>query len=103
MYRKTNILADGGGIRGYSSLLILKRLMEAISHREASASNGEANSSYQHPLPSPTASDLPSNRIAKGKGRESTSTWLPYHYFDYIAGTSTGGYVGQSVVDKIAH
>lgn len=77
--------------------------MDAISRLEASASNGEAESSYQQPLPTPTASDLPSDTTAKGKGKENTSNWLPYHYFDYIAGTSTGGYVEQSVNNNTTH
>lgn len=77
--------------------------MEAISHLEASASNGEAQSNYQQPLPPPIASDLPSNSIAKVKGKKTTSDWLPYHYFDYIAGTSTGGYIEQSVDNNTTH
>ena len=109
MGQKSNVLADGGGIRGYPALLILKWLMEAISHREASVSNGEAKSSY-HPLlpppttsecPPPTASELSSGRMATGEGEGSTSAWLPYHYFDYMAGTSTGGYVKQFLEMKI--
>ncbi|KAF8533535.1 acyl transferase/acyl hydrolase/lysophospholipase [Trichophaea hybrida] len=59
---------DGGGIRGYSSLIILQELMEKIARLEridvAIDVNGNA---ADHPLP------------------------LPCHYFDYIFGSSTGG------------
>ncbi|KAF8533669.1 hypothetical protein BDD12DRAFT_702439, partial [Trichophaea hybrida] len=53
---------DGGGIRGYSNLLILKALMERIAVIE----------DREHYS---IAGELP----------------LPCHYFDYIFGTSTGG------------
>ena len=54
-------------MRGYSALLILERLMEAISHPEASESNGEVRTGYQPLLPPSTTSTVPSNRITKGK------------------------------------
>ncbi|OCK74100.1 hypothetical protein K432DRAFT_247363, partial [Lepidopterella palustris CBS 459.81] len=57
---------DGGGMRGYSSLLILRALMEKIIILE------------QNPP----------------EGFERTrQNYLPCHYFDYIGGTSTGGQV----------
>jgi len=60
---------DGGGIRGYSSLLILEELMKKIAQLEW-------------------------EDTAKGTTEDITnrSLPLPCHYFDYIFGTSTGGY-----------
>lgn len=84
---------DGGGIRGYSALLILRALMAAIGELESNDPDDPAESSF-HPLkPSP-------GMIADGESvrsnvsvpeTSSTSPWLPCHYFDYAAGTSTGG------------
>lgn len=50
------MITDGGGIRGYSALLIIRALMEAIGRiekqwpEEPDTSGGPAKSSY-HPLP----------------------------------------------------
>lgn len=58
---------DGGGIRGYSSLLILSALMERIAFWEKDLHGRQVNADHL----------------------------LPCHYFDYIWGTSTGGYVSS--------
>ena len=97
---------DGGGIRGYSALLILQELMRVIGRIEEaykpgpSKADGPAKSSY-HPL-SPslrTATDSrpPSGHNEPDHPRTETSPWLPCHYFDYVAGTSTGGYSVSSL------
>ncbi|OCL14592.1 FabD/lysophospholipase-like protein, partial [Glonium stellatum] len=52
---------DGGGIRAYSSLLILHNLMKEVAALE----------------------------------HEETTEFLPCHYFDYVAGTSTGGLIAM--------
>lgn len=59
------LLADGGGVRGLSSLLILRALMEQINLRirDASASGGTQKSVEPHDI------------------------------FDLVAGTSTGGLI----------
>ena len=75
--------------------------MKAIGDKEkayeakSSTSHGPATSSY-HPLTSgvfaaTNAASMKSQREA-GRPVTDTSPWLPCHYFDYMAGTSTGGF-----------
>ena len=59
------MLTDGGGIRGYSSLLILEQLMMRVAAWEKIINNRDTK-----------VEDL-----------------LPCHYFDYMWGTSTGGLI----------
>ena len=59
--------------------------------------DGPAESSYHplHPSPCMTTDDElcdPNNKV-QAQVTE-TSPWLPCHYFDYMAGTSTGGLIG---------
>ena len=74
---------DGGGVRGYSSLLILGALMQKISKAEQARKPG-VRTSADSPM-------VEASRISAKFGGK--STFLPYHYFDYIAGTSTGGLI----------
>lgn len=60
---------DGGGIRGYSSLLILSALMSQISTWERKLSPDAEPSTFDE------------------------SNLLPCHYLDYMYGTSTGGLI----------
>ena len=94
--RKAILSLDGGGIRGYSALLILQELMNVIKNLERSHPDGAAESSY-HPLPwNPLyATDSRTGGQADpGSQNAESARWLPCHYFDYIAGTSTGGLIG---------
>lgn len=73
--------ADGGGIRGLVSLFILQDLMAII--RTMEMANG---------IDSSAQSDLAKPRVNPDL-EKFYGTFRPCHYFDYIAGTSTGGYV----------
>ena len=69
--------------------------MEKIRARESTHPDGLANSSYHPLLPPrrfPEEVTTP-NRDAAAQGYlPGSSLWLPCHYFDYMGGTSTGGY-----------
>ena len=92
--QKAILSLDGGGIRGYSALLILRDVMKAIISKEKSFPPGpEAESppkSSFHPLSSSPMMIMD----ARAQAATDTSQWLPCHYFDYMAGTSTGGLIG---------
>lgn len=95
---------DGGGVRGISSLLILRALMIEIATLEQA--NSQARSSV-HPLQPRLRRPVRmqqarADTIRKDGSPEQTqgpvfgpvhasSFFIPAHYFDYIAGTSTGG------------
>lgn len=94
--QKSILSLDGGGIRGYSSLLILRALMKAIGEIERKWPSDPAKSSF-HPLEPPSVDSDALHRYSiintKHTERDETSPWLPCHYFDYMAGTSTGGLI----------
>lgn len=98
-WAKTLILTlDGGGIRGYSSLIILRALLTEIATIEQTLEPHAQSSAHTERIDSDT---IPDHVLRKGQ-------YLPCHYFDYIAGTSVGGLIaimlgmlGQSVDDCI--
>src|SRR5271163_2745877 len=103
-------MIDGGGIRGYGSLLILRALMIKIGAEERRLDPRTESSFYpcmykprsrepelqQRPtgngskeVPDPDATTIPvPTPTAK---LPDSSLFLPCHYFRYASGTSTGG------------
>ncbi|VTT77274.1 unnamed protein product [Fusarium fujikuroi] len=87
---------DLGGVRTLSSLLILKRIMHRIRELENDHPNGPVYSSSSYPWMG-DQSGIPSE-----PGRpDQIDEFLPCHYFDYIAGMSTGGQVVDTSKAKI--
>lgn len=111
------LVADGGGIRGYSTLLILKDLMAKIAEEEQRISPAASSSAFPYTLNSGRQDDTSQRTSLSTSPRSTTasvqlnssptpvhpthsasvntsrsSQFLPCHYFDYIAGTSTGGF-----------
>ncbi|KAK8174416.1 acyl transferase/acyl hydrolase/lysophospholipase [Phyllosticta citribraziliensis] len=118
--RKTILSLDGGGIKGYSQLLIQKRLMYRIEQIERGLVPGQdvsdpdpKRSQYYVPNNSsedygwnPTPLEPLSQRQARAlepadtladsvnktfSGDYKATAFKPHHYFDYCVGTSTGG------------
>ena len=82
-----NLFQDGGGVRGYSSLLILKELMSIIERIEKSHERPAESSLHPEALPLITNGPTSNGEIATAV----SSKFFPCHYFDYAFGTSTGG------------
>jgi hypothetical protein len=114
VYAFVNINPDGGGIRGYGSLLILKELMRRIGLEErrvdsrvessfypgvykpraaVAASDGRPGTTNSH------TQDIVGTPTTDAEGEiilEESDLYLPCHYFNYIGGTSTGGSAFES-------
>ena len=98
-WKRLILTLDGGGIRGYSSLMILRALMREIERLERSLEPKALSSTHTDRIP---RDQIPDDVFREGQ-------YLPCHYFDYIAGTSVGGLIaimlgmfGKSVDDCIA-
>jgi hypothetical protein len=78
IFEADRILTDGGGIRGLVSLLILQRILEFIRDEERECDRQLVKAGLQAP---------------RADGRDNTEVPLACHYFSFMFGTSTGGYV----------
>ncbi|KAG7286114.1 hypothetical protein NEMBOFW57_008417 [Staphylotrichum longicolle] len=82
-WKRLILTLDGGGIRGYSSLIILRELMHKIESIEQSLEPRASASTHTERIP---RDQIPDDVFREGQ-------YLPCHYFDYIAGTSVGGLI----------
>jgi patatin-like phospholipase/acyl hydrolase len=69
-----SLSTDGGGVKGYSSLLILKQLMEEIKRIEVDSVQSSLSCPWTNFVQDP-----------------SDTEFFLHHYVDYFFGTSTGG------------
>ena len=88
---KSVLSIDGGGISGYSSLVIVEALMEEIGKIEI-ALDPKATSSLCSPALGPLDAKL---CAAPTRNGIQMSEYRPCHYFDYIGGVGTGGIVAM--------
>lgn len=77
-------MKDGGGVRTYSTLLILRHLMSEIALAEYNLAEQASDSALQRP-------EAAGDWIPKAYKSETVQNHHPCYYFDYIAGASTGG------------
>jgi hypothetical protein len=91
------IRSDGGGIRGYASLLILQKLMKIIGEIEkrtpptVPSDYEDTVSSSFHPGEYRACENNKNESGPQVSDPENACRFIPCHYFDYIGGTSTGG------------
>lgn len=81
------IRADGEGVQGFATLLVLQMLMEEIADIEQNTTPSSSSSS------SPLASVEPLNNTYTLLESAARTQYLPCHYFDYIVGMRSGGLV----------
>ncbi|KAJ3569778.1 hypothetical protein NPX13_g5963 [Xylaria arbuscula] len=89
-FQKIALSFDGGGVRGYWSLLVLQHLMMQIRDVEW-REDSETRSSF-HPCDEPDNVSQLANLSSLDNPARYTP-FLPCHYFDYIGGTSTGALI----------
>ena len=87
--KKSILSLDGGGVRNFSSLLILQELMREVGEIERRMNPDAKSSAY-----SQLVNCVPDEGLTPSTGgTRSVLGYLPCHYFDYVSGTSTGGLI----------
>lgn len=86
---------DGGGIRGYWTLLVLEKLMEYIGEKERLEEGQDSSGDLHSFLPNPEPANVTQSVIDPNTSVRYTAAvkFLPCHYFDVICGSSTGRWV----------
>ncbi|CAH0025888.1 unnamed protein product [Clonostachys rhizophaga] len=79
-------MPDGGGVKGYSSLLILRTLMSLVARVEAGVRNGNSDDE----MPDNASYPWFEEEDGVDPGLQWSNWCPPCYYFEYIAGTSTG-------------
>lgn len=87
---QTVLCLDGQGIRGYASLVVLHALVEEIAKQEFEFDRS-VHDSYNSPLFQ--GADRDPFGVEQRDVPPSASSIRLCHYFDYIAGSSTGGII----------
>ncbi|KAL8823072.1 MAG: hypothetical protein Q9191_006204 [Dirinaria sp. TL-2023a] len=95
---KCNLLSlDGGGIRGYWSLLVLRKLFQCIATEEQSLDKATADHHSFAPQSYPkNVSHLSTHEQRRGVDGaviDNAIKYLPCHYFDLMCGSSTGALI----------
>ncbi|KAH6887726.1 acyl transferase/acyl hydrolase/lysophospholipase [Thelonectria olida] len=85
--QKSILSFDGGGVCAFSSLLILKSIMIRIREVEMGHPGGPVLTSGSYPWDGCDNTTLSKETASSDR----VDDFLPCHYFDYMAGTSTGG------------
>jgi hypothetical protein len=115
-------MIDGGGIKGYGSLLILRALMNKIGAEERRLDRNTESSFYPcmykpssknfGPQPrrngdssadTPVARESTAPVATPTTGLPDSSLFLPCHYFQCAGGTSTGGCVPDASLSSNAN
>ena len=86
---KSVLSIDGGWISGYSSLVVLRALMDEIGKLER-AHNPKATSSFHSSALGPLDDEI---CAAPTSNAVPILEYWPCHYFDFVAGTGTGGII----------
>ncbi|KAK0713705.1 acyl transferase/acyl hydrolase/lysophospholipase [Lasiosphaeria miniovina] len=91
-WAQQNVLTfDGGGVRGYYSLLQLQKLFEYIEIEEKA--QNERLDAMERMRPEDLSSFSPCGQPRHMSHCPTFRPYLPCHYFDYIGGTSTGALI----------
>jgi hypothetical protein len=94
LFASIDVYKDGGGIRGYWTLLVLKELMNSIGDEErkqgAQLSQTRFDSFFPEDLPKYVSHFRDEQSKHDDIKKLDSQRFLPCHYFDYICGSSTG-------------